>query len=89
MTDEIMPDTTTLVNSVVTALREMGGQGTNEQIRKAVIEKLHLSDEVVSAIHSGRRTKLEYKLAWTRTIAKQKGLIVPLGRMNWALAKSL
>jgi restriction system protein len=88
MTEEIMPDTKTLVNSLIVALREMGGQGTNEQIRKAVIEKLNLPDEVVAAIHTGRRSQLEYKLAWARTIAKQKGLIVPLGRMNWALKKS-
>lgn len=83
-----MPDSSTLVNAVVVALRELGGHGTNDQIRMAVISKLNLPSEVVTEIHTGTRTKLEYKLAWARTIAKQKGLIAPVGRMTWALVEN-
>ena len=42
-----------------------------------------LTPEVVNKIHSGSRTELEYKLAWARTLAKQKGLIANAGRMTW------
>ena len=78
-----LPSNADLIPVVVAALKAMGGSGTNDQIRAEVIKAMDLSPEVVHRIHSGTRTELEYKLAWARTLAKQKGLIANTGRMTW------
>ena len=80
-----LPSNADLIPVVVAALTTMGGSGTNDQIRAEVIKALDLSPEVVQTIHSGARTELEYKLAWARTLAKQKGLISSTGRMMWTI----
>jgi len=80
-----LPANADLIPIVVAALKTIGGSGTNDQIRAEVIKALDLSPEVVQTIHSGARTELEYKLAWARTLAKQKGLISSTGRMMWAI----
>lgn len=67
------------------AVKESGGQASNEAIREFVIQHLELSSDAVAEIHSGNRTKLEYKLAWGRTIAKQKGLISSAGKCQWKI----
>jgi restriction system protein len=82
---ETFPSNLELSVYVVKALETLGGSGSNEQIRQEVAKALQLSKEVTVRIHSGKRTVLEYKLAWARTIAKQKNLIQPMGRMNWKL----
>jgi restriction system protein len=88
MDDETFPSNIKLSLYVVKALEALGGSGSNEQIRQEVAKALHLSKEATQKIHSGKRTVLEYKLAWARTIAKQKNWIQPVGRMNWKLSSS-
>jgi len=78
-----IPPNAELVKYVLEAIEHHGGTAKNQEIRQYVINTLGLSDEVISEIHSGSRTKLEYQLAWARTIAKQKKLIQSSGRMNW------
>lgn len=68
---------------VVMALKQSGGEASNEAIRKFVIQHLELTTNEVAQIHSGKRPKLEYKLTWARTIAKQKGLISASGNSLW------
>ena len=67
------------------ALKQSGGEASNEAIREFVIQHLELTSDEVAQIHSGKRTKLEYKLAWARTIAKQSGLISSAGPSRWKL----
>ena len=83
MSTSELPANADLIPIVVDAIKALGGQGTNEQIRAEVIKAMNLSSSVTSKIHSGSRTELEYKLAWARTLAKQKGLIANAGRMTW------
>ena len=71
---------------VVMALKQSGGEASNEATREFVIQHLELTSNEVAQIHSGKRTKLEYKLAWARTIAKQKGLISASGNSLWKLS---
>jgi restriction system protein len=87
MNNQPLPSNLELSIFVVKALEALGGSGSNEQIRHEVAKALQLSNEVAATIHSGKRTVLEYKLGWARTIAKQKNLIQPAGRMNWKLTK--
>ena len=70
---------------VVMALKQSGGEASNEAIREFVIQHLELTGDEVAEIHSGKITKLEYKLAWARTIAKQKGLISRAGNSRCKL----
>ncbi len=81
------PTSASLLEAVVKAVRDSGGKATNEQIREKVITDLGLSAEQVVAIHSGNRTELDYRLAWARTNAKRKGLLIAAGNKLWALPK--
>jgi restriction system protein len=80
-----LPSNAELVPILISALKALGGEGNNDQIRAEVIRVMNLTPEIVNEIHSGHRTKLEYKLAWARTLAKQKGLIISAGRMAWKI----
>jgi len=83
-----LPSNADLVSPVLEALATLGGTGSNDEIRAEVIRILGLTPEVITKIHKGTRTELEYKLAWARTIAKQKGLIFSPRRLMWKLATS-
>lgn len=85
MAASTLPSNSDLSALVVNALKALGGSGSNDQIRLEVIRALKLPQEDILRIHSGKRTVLEYKLAWARTIAKQRHLIQSIGRMNWKL----
>lgn len=89
MTSKGIPQNADLALIVVMGLKESGGETTNEVIREFVIQHLELTSDEVEEIHSGKRTKLEYKLAWARTIAKQKGLISRAGKCRWRLTEVL
>ncbi len=83
MSSKGIPQNADLALIVVMALKESGGKASNEAIREFVIQYLELTSNEVEELHSGKRTKLEYKLAWARTIAKQKGLILSDGKCRW------
>ena len=85
MTKGDLPANAELIPFVVGALTNLGGKATNDQIRVEVIKSMNLPPELVNKMHSGTRTELEYKLAWARTLAKQKGIIESSGRMTWKL----
>jgi restriction system protein len=85
MSSKGIPQNADLALIVVMALNQSGGEASNEAIREFVIQYLELTSNEVEELHSGKRTKLEYKLAWARTIAKQKGLISPAGKSRWKL----
>ena len=85
MTSKGIPQSAELALIVVMALKQSGGEASNEAIREFVIQYLGLTSDEVDEIHSGRRTKLEYKLGWARTIAKQKGLISSDGKCRWKI----
>ena len=85
MSSKGIPQNADLTLIVVMALKQSGGEASNEAIREFVIQHLELTSDEVAQIHSGKRTKLEYKLAWARTIAKQNGLISSAGPSRWKL----
>jgi restriction system protein len=72
-----------LINSLVLAIRNNHGAATNQEIKEFVITSLSLSPEQVSIVHEGNRTKLDYRLAWARTKAKEQGLILKDGPGKW------
>lgn len=81
------PASILLESCTLEALEKNGGKATNDQIREFAVSKLNLKPEQLTLIHSGSRTELEYRLAWARTRAKRKGLLIKIGKGMWALPK--
>ena len=83
MDAKIFPNSMKLQEAVLECLRESSTPLSNEEIEKLVIRKLQLGKEITEIIKSGTRTELEYRLAWTRTKLKSRGLILRTGNKTW------
>jgi len=72
------------------ALKELGGSGSIEEINEKVYEIAKLDDDVLQIPHdeNGLQTKVEYRLAWSRTYLKKYGLTINSSRGIWALTDS-
>jgi restriction system protein len=80
---EHLPKSLELVNPLIKVLADAGRPLTNSEIETAIIEKLEIPSSLVSVIHSGSRTELQYRLAWARTKAKSLGKISSPQREIW------
>lgn len=74
-----------LFNPALTALHNLGGSGSIEEIEDQVAKILNLNEEAANEIHKGNRTKLGYRLAWARNYLKRYGLFENSSRGIWAL----
>lgn len=74
-----------LFNPVLQALHNLGGSGSNSEIDEKVAEILNLTEDEINEIHRGNRTKLSYRLAWSRNYLKRFGLLENSSRGVWAL----
>lgn len=74
-----------LFNPVLQALHSLGGSGSNSEIDEKVAEILNLTEDEINEIHRGNRTKLSYRLAWSRNYLKRFGLLENSSRGVWAL----
>ncbi len=81
------PDSSTLENSVLNAIKANGGSASTEYIDKFVIKDLKLSPDQLAQIRSGNRTEIQYRLAWVRTKAKSRGLIEKTANRTWKLTE--
>lgn len=83
-----LPTFDSMMNPLLTSLRELGDSGTIEEINQTVIEKLKLPDEIQEIPHNknkGGLSEVEYRLAWTRTYLKKADLLENSSRGVWAL----
>ena len=81
-----VPNRVDLMNPTLDAIRALGGSASIGGITKHVTEELNLPPQVAQIPHTdGRRTILEYNLAWSRTFLKGVGLIDNLERGVWSL----
>lgn len=72
----------------LTALKALGGSGTNEEILDKVGELEKFPQEVLSAIHSdNRQTALNYRLAWAKTYLKRVGALDNNERGVWTITE--
>jgi len=70
----------------LTALNQLGGSGTNNEINEKVIQILNLPEELLNLTHkNSNQSKYEYQMAWVRTMLKDQGLIKNSKRGVWAL----
>ncbi len=84
----LAPTYNQLIEPVYSAMKELGGSATNDEIRDKIIEMLQLSDDIVDEPHTGsasQRTELEYQLAWARTYLKNYGAIENTKRGVWVV----
>ncbi|WP_020601548.1 restriction endonuclease [Spirosoma spitsbergense] len=76
-----------LFNPTLTALHNLGGSGSVDEMEEQVAELLKLTDEQVNEIHKGNTTKLMYRLAWARNYLKRYGLLENSSRGVWILTE--
>src|SRR3990167_61569 len=76
-----------MYDALLKALHELGGSASIDEQEEKVAEILKLSDEEINEIHRGHRTKLNYRLAWTRNYLKRFGLLENSAREVWSLTK--
>jgi restriction system protein len=80
-----------LMNSVIQALKDLGGSGTNEEINSKVAEIAKIPSEQLEVLHNpekGGMTEIEYRLMWTRTYLKIYGVIENSVRGVWSLTEN-
>jgi restriction system protein len=78
-------NTDDLFNPALQALHALGGSATIAEMEDRVARDLRLSDEDLSIMHRGNRTKFGYRLAWARTYLKNYGVIENSSQGVWAL----
>jgi len=81
----LWPSSYELTKAILEVLVKFEGSATVEQLDKEVIDLLNLSSELKSKMRSGNRSEIQYRLAWVRTKAKQKGLITRESPKLWKI----
>lgn len=76
-----------LFNPTLTALHNLGGSASVEEMEEQIATILKLSDEQVNEIHRGNTSKFTYRLAWSRNYLKRFGLLENSSRGVWALTE--
>ena len=84
---EKFPSVSILIEATIHVISKAKGEIKNDQITQGVIDHLKISPEMASKIHSGKRTELDYRLAWARTKAVKRGAIVWVAPSTWEIAK--
>ena len=86
MTEVSVPTHRELQWPTLQAVEEIGGSGTIQEIDQKVIEREGFTEEQQSVLSAnGRQSKIEYRLAWTRTYLKGIGALDNSARGVWAL----
>jgi len=81
-----VPDYSVLIEAIYSAIKELDGSGSIEEINEQAIKILNLSDEVLSVPHTNSNTtEVKYRLAWSRTLLKKYGAIVNSARGIWSV----
>ncbi|MCE0497811.1 MAG: restriction endonuclease [Methylacidiphilales bacterium] len=88
LTEMAVPKFYELFNPLIQALGDLGGSGSIQELEEKVAQIMSLSDEDVSLIHRGNRTKFSYNLAWARTYLKRYGVLENSDRGVWALSET-
>ena len=80
-----VPQYPEMFNSLLDAMRELGGSGSISEIDETTGRILKLSDGDLNEMHRGNRSKLSYRLAWARNNLKRYGLLDNSSRGVWSL----
>ncbi len=80
-----VPTYDAMYNPLLKALHALGGSGSNLEIEDKVAEILNLTENEISEIHRKNKTKLSYRLAWSRNYLKRYGLLENSAMAVWSL----
>ena len=87
--EPLIPRVTDLLWPTLSAVLDLGGAGTNEEINERVLEREAFTEEQQAVLHGeGPRTEIEYRLAWARTYLKGMGTLADTSRGVWAATES-
>lgn len=85
---EKLPSHHRLAWPTLTVMKRLGRPAHNSEILAEVATLLNLSPEMVAQpLGRGRRTRLEYKLSWSRTLLKGIGAIEKVEPAVWAVTE--
>lgn len=87
MKSNSVPGYAPLIEATFAALKELGGSGKNNEINAKAVEILNLSEEILSVPHlnSGSISEVDYRLAWARTLLKNRGALENSARSVWSI----
>lgn len=74
-----------LFTPLLQAMHNLGGSASVAEQEDEVAAILKLTDDEITEIHRGNRTKLSYRLAWARNYLKRYGILDNSSRGVWAL----
>lgn len=77
-----------LMQPLMTAIVNLGGSGSIDEIYEAVLELEKLDEETLAILHNPEKssqTEIGYRLAWARTYLKKAGYLENSSRGVWAL----
>ena len=83
-----LPTFDSLMNPLLSAIRDLGGSGSVDEIYDKVVELERIPEDVVSQLHDAEKSnqsEVAYRLAWARTYLKKYGLLENSTRGVWAL----
>ena len=84
---ESLPKSQDLISPMLVILARQNGPMSIDEIEAAVGKELAIPEALQVAIHSGKRTEFQYRLAWARTKAKLTGWIESPKREYWEITK--
>lgn len=85
-----LPSFDSLMIPLISALNELGGSGSIEEIYSKVIEITKFSENILNQLHDPEKssqTEIGYRLAWARTYLKKFGFLENSSRGVWALTE--
>ena len=82
-----MPTSDELEKTLLLLLSKSNKLLNNDEMLVAVSNYLFLSPKLYEVRRNDGRSELKYRMAWARTHAKEKGLIINKGKSIWGLAK--
>ena len=86
MTSKAIPKDEDLLWPTLRALEKRGGSASIQELSEQVSRELNLADDVLKVpAKDGRRTKVDYRAAWARTLLKQIGAVENTSRGIWAI----
>lgn len=81
------PTSLELTQVTLNVLIKLGGSCDVNQLDREVAIMLNLSDELKDKMRSANRSEIQYRLAWTRTKAKQNGFIQRESPRFWSITE--
>ncbi|MGA7895596.1 MAG: restriction endonuclease [Candidatus Sulfotelmatobacter sp.] len=85
--EPIVPTFDDLMWPALVAMKELGGSATHDELLEKVIELEHIPEAVQNVMHTERKTKVSYNLAWAKTYLGKVGALENPSHGVWAITE--